>query len=120
MPEAQQLALLRAAIDRKPHKIKQVLTGDSVRKSIFGGISNDEDKAVKAFTSRNRESALKTKPKVCQQLLCISSALRFAALCHYSLAQPGRGFIISQATCVVCLHTDFLLKDRMPEVSQHE
>jgi len=65
MPEAEQLALLRADIDRKPKKIRRVLTDARVRKHIFGGIPHDEKKAIKAFAESNAENALKTKPKVC-------------------------------------------------------
>jgi hypothetical protein len=64
MPEAAPLALLRRSVDRKSHKIKDVLMDAKIRKEIFGGIPNDEKKAVKAFVSRNQEGALKTKPKV--------------------------------------------------------
>ena len=64
MPEAAPLALLRRSVDRKPHKIKAVLTDAKIRKEILGGIPNDEKKAVKAFVAQNTENALKTKPKV--------------------------------------------------------
>lgn len=64
MPEAAPLALLRRSVDRKSHKIKNVLTDARIRKEIYDGIPNDEKKAVKAFVDRNQESALKTKPKV--------------------------------------------------------
>jgi len=66
MPEAQPLALLRRNIDRKPENMRRVLTDAGLRKAIFGGISNDEKKAIKAFASQNAENALKTKPKVSQ------------------------------------------------------
>ena len=49
MPEAQQLRLLRRNIDRRPENIKGVLTDPGVRKHLLGGISKDENKAVKAF-----------------------------------------------------------------------
>ncbi|KAH7116939.1 hypothetical protein B0J11DRAFT_104754 [Dendryphion nanum] len=64
-PEAQPLALLRRDIDRKPHKIKRVLTDARLRKDYFGGIGNDAKKAVKAFTnqSENKSTALKKHPK---------------------------------------------------------
>lgn len=64
-PESGPLALLRNDIDRHPDRIKNILMNAGIRKSVFGGIANDEKKAVKAFTSYNSESALKTKPKVC-------------------------------------------------------
>ena len=64
MPEAAQLALLRSDIDTKPKKFRKVLTDPGFRKHLFGGIGNDEKKAIKAFASQNSENALKTKPKV--------------------------------------------------------
>ena len=65
MPEAAPLALLRNDIDRRPHRIKAVLTNSGIRKTIYDGIKDDEKKAVKAFVAQNSEGALKTKPKVC-------------------------------------------------------
>ncbi|KAJ4356025.1 uncharacterized protein N0V89_004052 [Didymosphaeria variabile] len=72
MPEAGALSALRQDIDRKPHKIKRVLTDAGLRKSFLGGISNDEKKAVEAFANQtsNRSNALKKHPKVsCFKLL---------------------------------------------------
>jgi Conserved hypothetical protein (DUF2461) len=75
MPEAAPLALLRQEIDRNPDRFKRVLIDPGIRKEIFGGIPNDEKKAIKTFVSQNGENALKTKPKVsttfsvCQYLL---------------------------------------------------
>ncbi|KAF2446925.1 hypothetical protein P171DRAFT_429869 [Karstenula rhodostoma CBS 690.94] len=62
-PEARALSALREDIDRKPHKIKRVLTDVGIRKSFFGGV--DDKEAVKAFTnqSSNRSNALKKHPK---------------------------------------------------------
>ena len=70
-PEAEPLALLRRAVDRKSHKLKRVLLDPFIRKECFNGISDNEKKAVKAFTDGNAENALKNKPKVgcCQYLL---------------------------------------------------
>ena len=62
-PEAPPLALMRQDVDRKSHKIKAVLTAAELRKEFFGGIANDEKKAVKAFVGMNMENMLKTKPK---------------------------------------------------------
>lgn len=62
-PEAPPLALMRKDVDLKSHKIKAVLTAAALRKEFFGGIGNDEKKAVKAFVGMNTENALKTKPK---------------------------------------------------------
>lgn len=69
MPEAQPLSLLRRDIDRKPEKIRKVLTGPGMRKHILGGIANDEKKAIKAFAGQNQDNALKTKPKVRRDFL---------------------------------------------------
>ncbi|KAH7064997.1 hypothetical protein B0J12DRAFT_613008, partial [Macrophomina phaseolina] len=63
MPAADSLQKLRRDIDRKPHKIKSVLTDARLRKEFFDGVPNDEKKAVEAFTKHNAESALKTRPQ---------------------------------------------------------
>lgn len=65
MPEAAPLAKLRRDVDRKPHKIKQMLIDPGIRKEFLGGIGPDEKKAAKAFATQNADNALKTKPKVC-------------------------------------------------------
>lgn len=77
MPDAQQLALLRQNIDRKPKRLRQVLTEPQMRKQILGVTSNDEKKAIKAFADQNKENALKTKPKVrgCVLLLSVTMSL---------------------------------------------
>ncbi|KAK0507353.1 hypothetical protein JMJ35_010391 [Cladonia borealis] len=62
-PEPAPMALLRKEIDKKSHKIKEVLMAPDMRKEFFGGIGPDEKKAVKAFVGMNTENALKTKPK---------------------------------------------------------
>lgn len=64
MPESRALALLRRDIDRKPQKIKRVLTDAGLRKEFFSGVVDDEKKAVRAFVSQSSENALKRKPKV--------------------------------------------------------
>ncbi len=63
-PDAEPLARLRSNIDRKPSKIKRVLTLPGIRKDFFDGISDNEKKAVKAFLKNNQEDMLKRKPKV--------------------------------------------------------
>jgi hypothetical protein len=63
-PEADKLALLREDIDRNSHRLKTVLRSPDMRREFFNGIPDDEKKAVQAFVSQNKESALKTKPKV--------------------------------------------------------
>jgi hypothetical protein len=63
-PDAQQLAALRTAIDRRSQRLKQVLRGANLRKEFLGGIADVEKTVVKKFVEENKESALKTKPKV--------------------------------------------------------
>ena len=63
-PESPPMALMRKDLDKKSHKIKNVLMAPAMRKEFLGGIGADEKKAVKAFVGMNQENALKTKPKV--------------------------------------------------------
>ena len=72
-PSADALARLRRDIDRKPHRIKSVLTDAGIRKEYLGGVPNDEKKAARAFVSQpeNASTALKSKPKVSK---CFSSS----------------------------------------------
>jgi Conserved hypothetical protein (DUF2461) len=63
-PDAQQLAALRRDIDRRSNRIKQCLRLPGMRKEYFGGIKDNEGEVVKTFVDENKESALKTKPKV--------------------------------------------------------
>ncbi|KAL0260331.1 hypothetical protein SLS55_004017 [Diplodia seriata] len=63
MPAADSLQKLRREIDRKPHKIKRVLTDVNLRREFFDGIPNDEKAAVRAFAKKNAESALKVRPQ---------------------------------------------------------
>ena len=62
-PDADPLRLLRRAVDRKPHKLKEVLMEAPIRKECLGGVSSDEKKVVKAFCASNADNALKSKPK---------------------------------------------------------
>jgi hypothetical protein len=39
-----------------------------MRREFLNGASDDDDAVVKAFAHANRESALKTKPKVCHRI----------------------------------------------------
>lgn len=68
-PEAPPMALMRKDLDKKSHKIKQVLMAPEMRREFLGAIGADETKAVKAFVGMNKENALKTKPKVCARSL---------------------------------------------------
>ncbi|KAK2736341.1 hypothetical protein FQN57_000791 [Myotisia sp. PD_48] len=45
MPEADKLALLRQDIDRNSDQLKSILTHPDMRREVFNGIPNDEEKA---------------------------------------------------------------------------
>ncbi|CAG8129779.1 unnamed protein product [Penicillium salamii] len=76
-PEAEPLALLREEIDENSSALKEVLRAPEMRREFLKGASDDDDAVVDAFTHHNRESALKTKPKVRN------------FLCHLILPCPG-------------------------------
>lgn len=63
-PEAGALALLREDVDHSSSRLKTVLKEPAMQREIFNGIFDNEEKIVKAFVEQNKESALKTKPKV--------------------------------------------------------
>lgn len=63
-PEAEPLALLREDIDGNSAGLKEVLRAPEMRREFLKGASDHDDAVVDAFTHHNRESALKTKPKV--------------------------------------------------------
>lgn len=65
-PDAEPLRKLRREIDRKPHKIKQILTAERLRTEFLGRAPNDEKKVIKAFIglTANASTALKRHPKV--------------------------------------------------------
>lgn len=44
--------------------MKEILRAPEMRREFLKGASDDDDAVVDAFTHHNRESALKTKPKV--------------------------------------------------------
>ncbi|KAH6351607.1 hypothetical protein HBI37_037130 [Parastagonospora nodorum] len=64
-PEAAAIAKLRHDIDRKPHRIKQVLIDTGIRSAFLKNVANDSKKVVQAFTSlpANKSNALKRHPK---------------------------------------------------------
>ncbi|PYH45383.1 DUF2461 domain-containing protein [Aspergillus saccharolyticus JOP 1030-1] len=71
MPEAAGLARLRQDIDHNSHRLKRVLRAPKMRQEIFNGIPDVDEKAVEAFVSHNKESALKVKPKrFLHRLIC--------------------------------------------------
>ncbi|XPS94958.1 hypothetical protein M3J09_004256 [Ascochyta lentis] len=64
-PDTEALRRLRHEIDRKPHKMKQILTDERIRTAFLGGIPDSEKKVVKAFVglTSNASTALKRHPK---------------------------------------------------------
>ena len=64
MPDGNQLARLRRNIDRRPQRLKAVLTNEDLRREFLEGIDDDEAKVTEAFAHQNQENALRTKPKV--------------------------------------------------------
>ena len=75
-PEAGPLGLLRRAVDRRSGRLKEVLMAEGMRREFLGGVKGEEGKCVAKFVELNRESALKTKPKV-YLTLTISWTSRF-------------------------------------------
>lgn len=63
-PEADPLAMLRQDIDENAQRWKEVLRAPAMRREFLNGAADDDDAVVKAFAYHNRDSALKTKPKV--------------------------------------------------------
>jgi hypothetical protein len=55
---------MRRAIDRRSSNLKQVLHDPNIRKEYLEGAKDDDKAVVKKFIDHNKESALKTKPKV--------------------------------------------------------
>ncbi|PKX96106.1 DUF2461 domain-containing protein [Aspergillus novofumigatus IBT 16806] len=93
-PEADKLALLREDIDHNSHRLKAVLRRPEMRREFFNGIPDDEKKAVQAFVSQNKESALKTKPKsFLHRLICFhgSASAYWRVFCRalISFSQSG-------------------------------
>ncbi|KAI2463861.1 hypothetical protein F4781DRAFT_414981 [Annulohypoxylon bovei var. microspora] len=62
-PDADSLALLRASVDNRPHRIRRVLMNPAFRKTFLPGVKANEKAVLAAFAAKNQENALKTKPK---------------------------------------------------------
>lgn len=56
--------MLREDIDENAQRWKEVLRAPAMRREFLNGAPDDDDAVVKAFAHHNRNSALKTKPKV--------------------------------------------------------
>lgn len=55
---------MRRDIDRRPRKLKDVLSDESIRRDFLKGVPKNDAKVVKAFVAANASNALKTRPKV--------------------------------------------------------
>jgi hypothetical protein len=66
-PENEAVHKLRASIDERPRRWRRVLNDAALKKTFLpdAAKSGDAEVALKAFAERNKENALKTKPKVC-------------------------------------------------------
>ncbi|KAI0894746.1 hypothetical protein F4806DRAFT_472435 [Annulohypoxylon nitens] len=62
-PEAESIARLRASIDERPHRIRRVLMNPTFRKTFLPNAKANEKSVIAAFAAKNKEYALKTKPK---------------------------------------------------------
>ena len=74
------MALLREDIDENADRWKEVLRESALRREFLNGASDDDEAVVKAFAHVNRESALKTKPKVCDEVNSVSCLSFFLPL----------------------------------------
>ncbi|RHZ55929.1 uncharacterized protein CDV56_105963 [Aspergillus thermomutatus] len=102
-PEADKLALLREDIDHNSHRLKAVLRRPDMRREVFNGIPDDEKKSVQAFVSQNKESALKTKPKLERHFLALEQRFELSL-------QREKRLNISSLTgrfidCFLCVET---------------
>jgi len=95
-PEADALAALREDIDENADQWKEVLRAPEMRSEFLGGVQDEDGAVVKAFAHHNRESALKTKPKVCMDSSLFSSLLRaHCTLVFLLLFHPSCPFVSS-------------------------
>lgn len=65
-PEGPSLELLREDIDQNPQGLKQILMNKRLKKDYFPSVKGkgSEKETVAAFCEKNKENALKTKPRV--------------------------------------------------------
>ncbi|KAH8904235.1 hypothetical protein BR93DRAFT_900228 [Coniochaeta sp. PMI_546] len=62
-PPAEPLGRVRASIDERPWRWRRVLNDPDFRRTFLEGAKASEEGAVAEFVKRNREGALKTRPK---------------------------------------------------------
>lgn len=94
-PEADALAALREDIDENADQWKEVLRAPEMRSELLGGVRDEDDAVVKAFAHHNRESALKTKPKVC------GTRLVFCLFCYPRPCPLSFPLIPDSAFCLI-------------------
>lgn len=68
-PPAEPLSRVRASIDERPWRWRRVLNDPEFRRTFLEGAKPGEEGAVSEFVRRNREGALKTRPKVSDNLV---------------------------------------------------
>lgn len=62
-PPAEALARARASVDERPWRWRRILNDPDFRRMFLEGAKPGEEGAVAEFVKRNREGALKTRPK---------------------------------------------------------
>lgn len=64
------LARLRQDISENPYRLKSILREPGMRREFLGGLDGKEEDAEDAFVNvrENKESAVKSHPKVCAVL----------------------------------------------------
>jgi hypothetical protein len=62
---------MRHDIDRRPRRLKDVLSDESIRRDFLKGVPKNDAKVVKAFVAANASNALKTRPKVSYSALSL-------------------------------------------------
>lgn len=109
-PDAPALSKLRRDIDRKPHKIKAVLTNELIRKAFLGNVKHDEKKAVKAFVnlSSNKSTALKRNPKVSKRFHMNKHA---SLLCHTIFLSTLIAVLVNLSWIQVCLFLKYIARE---------
>lgn len=81
MPDAGHLAKLRASIDERPRRWRRVLSEEAFRRVFLPGAKRgDEEGCVKEFAKRNKENALKKKPKVSGSVVHASPVTGWVAM----------------------------------------
>lgn len=84
-PDAAALARLRRSVDRQPERWRAMLGKEAFRRVLLPGAkAGDVEGCVRAFCRSNKEGALKTKPKVSEEMLALGWLVR-RSLCSCSV-----------------------------------